>query len=216
MESHIALVITCAYSDALTCRRVRYSFNISEVPASKPILSLRNISFEHEKESIRRLKEKSDSAFSINYRELLGAYFSVILWCAEWSRAYGRVAHIRMVIDNVSAVAWTDTRNTTHPEALCSLRIMGLLEAISHVFTSSEHIPGEKNVWADAGSRSWDTEDSMLRFKNLSTNNEQVAVPEAWRNPSRAWQKPYDGNPWPEIARINIKDIGCSGSSGAK
>jgi hypothetical protein len=38
---------------------------------------------EHEKESIRRFKEKSDSAFSVNYRELLGAYFSVILWCAE-------------------------------------------------------------------------------------------------------------------------------------
>jgi hypothetical protein len=137
---------------------------------------------EHEKESIRRFKEKSDSVFSINYRELLGAYFSVILWCAEWRRVYGRDAHIRMVIDNVSAVAWTDTRNTKHPEAQCALRIMSLLEATSHVFTSSEHIPGEKNVWADAGSRSWDTEDSMIRFKSLCTNYEQVAVPEAWRN----------------------------------
>ena len=171
---------------------------------------------EHEKECIRRFKEKTDSGFNINYRELLGAYFSVILWCAEWRRVYGKDAHIRMVIDNMSAVAWTDTRNTKHPEAQCALRIMGLLEATSHVFTSSEHIPGEKNVWADAGSRSWDTEDSMLRFKKLSTNYEQVAVPEAWRNPSRAWQKLSDGNPWPEIARISTRDTGRSGSSGAK
>ncbi len=99
---------------------------------------------ELEKESIRRFKEKSESVFSINYRELLGAYFSVILWCAEWRREYGRDAHIRMVIDNVSTVAWTDTRNTKHPETQCALRIMGLLEATSHVFTSSEHIEANK------------------------------------------------------------------------
>jgi hypothetical protein len=94
-----------------------------------------------------------------------------------------------MAIDNISAVAWTDTRNTKHPEAQCALRIMRLLEATSHVFTSAEHIPGKKNAWADAVSRSWDTEDAMLRFKNRSTNYEQVVVPEAWRNPSRAWQR---------------------------
>jgi hypothetical protein len=78
-----------------------------------------------------------------------------------------------MVIDNVSAVAWTDSRNTKHPEAQCALRIMGLLEATSHVFTSSEHIPGEKNVWADAGSRSWDTEDSMLTWQPTWNDREQ-------------------------------------------
>jgi hypothetical protein len=32
---------------------------------------------EHEKECIRRFNEKTDSGFSINYRELLDAYFSV-------------------------------------------------------------------------------------------------------------------------------------------
>jgi hypothetical protein len=47
-----------------------------------------------------------------------------------------------MVIDNMSAVAWMDTRNTKHPEAQCALRTMSLMEATSHVFTSAEHIPG--------------------------------------------------------------------------
>ncbi len=92
---------------------------------------------------------------------------------------------------------------------------MSLMEATNHVFTSAEHIPGEKNVWADAGSRSWDTEDSMLLFKGLSTNYE-LAVPEAWLNPSRAWQKLSNGNPWPEIDRRSIKGIVCSVGSGAK
>jgi hypothetical protein len=41
---------------------------------------------DHEKDCIRRFKGRSDSVFSINYRELLGAYFSVILRCTEWRR----------------------------------------------------------------------------------------------------------------------------------
>jgi hypothetical protein len=45
---------------------------------------------DHGKECIRRFKEKSDSAFSINYRELLGADFSVVLWCTEWRIWEGR------------------------------------------------------------------------------------------------------------------------------
>ncbi len=97
---------------------------------------------DHEKECIQRFKEKLDSAFSINYRELLGACFSVVLWCTEWRRVYD--THIRMIIENMSAVAWTDTRNTKHPEAQRALRIMSLVA--SHVFTSAEHIPGEENV----------------------------------------------------------------------
>jgi hypothetical protein len=67
-------------------------------------------------------------------------------------RVYGKHVHIRMIIDNMSAVAWKDTRNTKHPEAQCALRIMSLMEATSHVFTSAEHVTGEKNVWVDAGS----------------------------------------------------------------
>ncbi len=68
---------------------------------------------DHEKECIRKFK-KIDSAFSINYGELMGASFSLVLWCTEWRRVYGKDVHIRMIIDNMSTVAWTDTRNTNH------------------------------------------------------------------------------------------------------
>jgi hypothetical protein len=115
-------------------------------------------------EYIRRFNETSGSAFSFNYWGLVGAYVSVVPWCTAWRRVYGKDAHIRMIIDSMSAVSWTDTRNTKHPKAQCALRIMSLLEATSHVLTPAEHIPGKKNVWADSGSQSWDTEDSMLRF----------------------------------------------------
>jgi hypothetical protein len=57
--------------------------------------------------------------FSINYRELLSAYFSVMLWYASWRDEYCKYAHIRMVIDNMSAVSSTDTQNTKHPVAQC-------------------------------------------------------------------------------------------------
>ncbi len=98
---------------------------------------------DHEKDSIRRFKDKSDSTFSINYREMLGAFFSVVLWCTAWRRVYGRVAHTRMIIESMSVVAWEDTRNTKHQiKAQCALRIMSLMEAASHVFTSAEHIRG--------------------------------------------------------------------------
>jgi hypothetical protein len=50
--------------------------------------------------------------------------------------------------DNLSAVSWTDTRDTKHPEAQFTLRIMSSMEATSHLLTSDGHIPGEKNVWA--------------------------------------------------------------------
>jgi hypothetical protein len=103
---------------------------------------------DHEKECIRRFKEKSDSAFSINYRELLGAYFSVVLWCTEWRRVYGKEAHIRMIIDNMSAVAWTDTRNTKRPEAQCALRIITYHEFDgsdqSRIYLSRTYLGGEE------------------------------------------------------------------------
>jgi hypothetical protein len=116
-------------------------------------------------ECIRGFKEKSDSAFSINYRELLGAYFSLVLWCTEWKSVYGKDAHIRMILDKMTVVSWTDTRHTKHPEAQCALRIMSLMEAASHVFTSAEHIPGEENVWVYSVSRSWTPKIQCYDFK---------------------------------------------------
>jgi hypothetical protein len=54
----------------------------------------------HEKVCIRKFKDWTDMNFSINYRELLSFYFSVVLWCTSCRDVYSKDAHIRVVIDN--------------------------------------------------------------------------------------------------------------------
>ena len=49
---------------------------------------------DEENELIESFKNKSDMTFSINYRELLGAYFAMVVWGKDWSHAYGNEAHI--------------------------------------------------------------------------------------------------------------------------
>jgi hypothetical protein len=83
---------------------------------------------------------------------------------------------------------------------------------IYSVYVSGNIIPGNSTdiYYSGAGLLK---EDSMLKFKQLSTNYEQV-VPNVWRNPSQAWQRFSDGNPWPETARTSTTCIGTNGSSG--
>jgi len=167
-----------------------------------------------ELDRIRTFKNREDVSFNINYRELLGAYFSVVIWSQSWHRVYGKDAHIRLVIDNTSAVSWTDTRNSKHTEAQHALRVMGLLEATHHIYTSSEHIPGQDNVWADLGSRSWGSEEAILKFSNICTDYEQVEVPVEWRNPSEAWSRLSSGSLWAGIAKTSTTGTGTSGGNG--
>ena len=58
-----------------------------------------------EKTSIEKFKAQEDMSFSINLRELLGAYFAMVLWAKAWREEYGADTHIRFWIDNTSAVA---------------------------------------------------------------------------------------------------------------
>ena len=50
---------------------------------------------EEEKALIASFKKQEDMTFSINYRELLGAYFSMVLWIEAWRFEYGAEAHIK-------------------------------------------------------------------------------------------------------------------------
>jgi hypothetical protein len=101
---------------------------------------------DHEKECIRRFKEKSDSAVSINYRERLGTYFSVVLYVYRVEKSAWEGCPCSDDYRQHVGRSMDGTRNTKHPEAQGALRIMSLIEATSHVFTSAEQIPGEKNV----------------------------------------------------------------------
>ena len=168
-----------------------------------------------EKKRIQEFKNKDDMSFSINYRELLGAYFAMVTWARMWSQTYGKECHVRFVIDNTSAVAWSDTRNTKHPAAQAALRLMGLIEAGLHIMTSSEHIPGEFNVWPDLGSRMWSSERALLDFKLMSIDYVQVEVRNKWRCPCKAWSEFTRVEPSVETVMSLMDDIGFNGLTGA-
>ena len=72
---------------------------------------------DHEKALIAKFKSREDTSFSINIRELLGGFYSLVVWIDEWHRRFGKDANVRFVIDNTSAVSWTNSRTTSHPEA---------------------------------------------------------------------------------------------------
>ena len=170
---------------------------------------------DEERKGIEQVKNKNDMTFSINYRELLGAYFAMVVWAKLWSQTYGKEGHIRFVIDNVSAVAWSDTRNTKHPAAQAALRLMGLIEAGLHIMTSSEHIPGVLNVWPDSGSRMWSSVRALSEFKLMSVGYTQVEVPSVWRCPCKAWSEFTKVVPSVATVTALMDGIGYSGSTGA-
>jgi hypothetical protein len=54
--------------------------------------------------SPEKFKARTDTSFNINYRELLGGYFAVVLWSQLWPKTYGNDAHMRRFMDSTSAV----------------------------------------------------------------------------------------------------------------
>ena len=164
-----------------------------------------------EKALIDKFKSREDMAFSINIRELLGAYFALVIWIDSWRQLFGKEAHIRFVIDNMSAVAWTNSRTSGHPEAQTILRVMGLLEATYHVYTTSEHICGVENGWADTGSRIWSSVSMFNKFQSLIDGYVQVEVAPLWREPSSAWAECCKTEPSHKAATKFMEDIGASG-----
>lgn len=171
---------------------------------------------EEESELIAKFKSREDMTFSINIRELLGAYFAMSIWIDTWKQLYGQEAHVRFVIDNMSAVAWSNTRSSGHPQAQTVLRVMGLLEATYHLYSTAEHISGADNGWADAGSRKWASVDACKNFELLSTDYVQVEVAPRWRRPSDAWAECCKTEPSHLEAMKFMEDIGVSGVLSAK
>ena len=165
----------------------------------------------NEKALIEKFKSREDMSFSINIRELLGAYFALVIWVDDWRRMFGKEAHVRFVIDNMSAVSWTNTRTSGHPEAQTILRVMGLLEATYHIYTSSEHIKGVDNCWADTGSRIWSSTHLFDKFQGLTVGYVQVEVEPRWREPSSAWEECCKMEPSHRAATRFMENIGASG-----
>jgi hypothetical protein len=114
-------------------------------------------------EAVRRTFQTMKEENSINVRELMSAALAALYWGPAWTGSGRHRIHVRMKIDNTSAVSWLNKRSSGEPVARIYNRLISLSE-FRHSFTcSAEHIPGELNTMADAGSRAWTTDHPLHR-----------------------------------------------------
>ncbi|KAF1324822.1 hypothetical protein FI667_g9648, partial [Globisporangium splendens] len=145
---------------------------------------------EDERRRISACKDGLKSDFGINVRELMSTVFAAIVWGSLWkSPCSSPEAHVRMWIDNTSAVAWNNKRFTRNPFAQLLLRLLALLEVKHQFYVAASHIPGAGNVMADAGSRAWESPTMRRVFANLRDGWTQVTVPLISRKLSAVWAR---------------------------
>ena len=99
----------------------------------------------------------TESEHHINYLELLAAFFA--LQCFHSSLS-GK--HVKIMIDNTSAVAQINNMGTCHSEECNSLVLQIWEFCISHniPWLTAAHIPGSSNVIADGESRHFHSQDT--------------------------------------------------------
>jgi len=152
---------------------------------------------------------------SINVRELQSAVLAALMWGSRWRQtAAQQVTHIRLHIDNTSAVAWASRRHSRHPIAQLYNRLLPLAELEYQLVFTAEHIPGRLNTMADAGSRAWtDSHPLSQTWSNLSSSWSQVVIEPPYDNLSAFWDRHCDVTPWPGLRTRNITSTGNSGAN---
>ncbi|OWZ06204.1 hypothetical protein PHMEG_00021578 [Phytophthora megakarya] len=95
---------------------------------------------------------------------------------------------VRFHFDNTSAVAWASKRSIRHPTVQCYNRMFSLTEFSYKFVFSAEHIAGELNEMADAGSQAWtENPPSWESWANLSSSWSHVEVRPPFDNLSGVW-----------------------------
>ncbi|RLN51270.1 hypothetical protein BBJ28_00023444 [Nothophytophthora sp. Chile5] len=152
---------------------------------------------------------------SINVRELLSGVLAALLWGPVWSRSATRhPVHICFWIDNVSAVAWTQRRASQQPLAQLYNRLLSLAEFQYDIICSAEHVPGVRNIMADAGSRAWTSDHKLFPvWTNLSCGWTQVPVVPPYDDLSTLWALCSEDTPSQNLPPPSIARTGCSGAS---
>lgn len=126
--------------------------------------------------------------FNINVREQFSALLAVLCWGQLWSVGnVSNLAHVRMWIDNSTAVAWCNKLASTNIFSQEMNRVFGAVEAEWGVRISAGHLAGSANYLADLGSRAW-SNPMLAKWLNLTHTWTQVQV-----GPQSA-RKAYDGN----------------------
>ncbi|POM58560.1 Hypothetical protein PHPALM_36773 [Phytophthora palmivora] len=103
-----------------------------------------------EKEMIKK------RTFSINVREQLSSTFAVLWWGPSWAQSGSKpLTHVRMWIDNTSAVSWCNHLYSRNEFSQELNRVLGAAEAEWSLRVSAAHLAGQNNFLADLGSRAW-------------------------------------------------------------
>lgn len=151
---------------------------------------------------------------SINVRELQSAVLAALLWGPSWRRdERSAPTYVCFHIDNTSAVSWSNKRLSRHPTAQLYNRLLSLAEFQYQLSFSSEHIAGELNTMADAGSRAWtDTHRLWPTWTNLSSSWQQIVVNTPFDDLSGVWDSCCVDTPWQALPTRSIKPAGRNGA----
>ena len=85
--------------------------------------------------------------------------------------------HVHVWTDNTSALCWMTTFRAAHPLILFFLQLLSHLQSQFCLVLTAGHIPGLKNVLADAASRDFVCLDGKQSFETLSTVYKHPAWP---------------------------------------
>ena len=117
-----------------------------------------------------------------------------------------------MWIDNSSAVSWTNKRSSPSPYGQTLLRLLSLAETTYNLVITAEHIPGEENIMADAGSWAWEVDDPLYDlWTNMSSLWKQVVIPECYKTLSEIWEHCSKTKHLAPLRISSTHDIGING-----
>ncbi|OWY94644.1 LOW QUALITY PROTEIN: hypothetical protein PHMEG_00035571, partial [Phytophthora megakarya] len=124
-------------------------------------------------EVVRQTFADTKTHNSINVRELMGPALAALHWGPRWASTGRDKTHVRMWIDNTSAVAWLEKRASQHPIARAYNRLISL-NSNTHSHVQQHTYQG---TMADDRSKAWSADHSLYPlWTNLSNSWTQIQI----------------------------------------
>lgn len=180
-------------------------------PATKQYIQVR---FDDEERSW--MAEAQSSSFPINVRE----HFSIALAALVFgpllhspSKTPPSVLVVRVWVDNMAAVSWSNRLTSPNPKSAEINRAIGLAEAVFQFRIVAAHLPGAINWAADAGSRAWNPMHAT-HWTNFIATWQQVQVPPQYRKIYQSFSTNYSPTHWPVPHGERTEALGPNGVGG--
>ena len=155
-----------------------------------------------------------DKDFSINVREFFSVVLAVLVWGPSWS-SQGTPFHVKAWIDNSAAVSWCNKLASPNLLAQQLLRVLGLSLAKHRIHLSANHMPGDWNYMADAGSRSTSCPRADQIWSPFINSWTRAQVPTELRHCYQCTSPSSSLPHWPRPHAAATPTAGSSGTPGA-